>query len=64
MNDYLSGILTKYTNYPRANLLYVGYLWQARLLSFKIVLKSADIERLVDLAVAAPILCRSFVLHL
>lgn len=63
-NACLSGILTQHANHPRADLFYVGYLWQVRQLGFEIVFESADVERLVDLAVAASMLVGSFVFHL
>lgn len=63
-NADLSGVLTQHANHPRADLFYVGYRWQVRQLGFEIVFKSADVERLVDLAIAASMLVGSFVFHL
>ena len=37
-------------------MLYIGYLWQARVLNFEIVLESADVECFVDLAITAFVL--------
>ena len=55
-NSYLSRILAQYAEDTRGNLLDVWNLGEARNLRLEIVLKGADIERLVDLAVAALVL--------